>query len=122
MLNIPMPEFKCPAKHIPSDRIERLRDAVRRFESRYKTGGPLWDHQNSAMGAVGSFFNDSLEKLAAGQAASGAIVMPTGSGKTALAAEIIKATGARALILAPTVKIALQHYDELRERAPEFDV
>ncbi len=79
----------------------------------------LWDNQNSAMAAVSRFFHSSLEKLKKGETASGAIVMPTGAGKTVVAAEIARSLGLRALILAPTIDIVLQHYRELQENVPE---
>jgi len=117
-----MSKSRSAALGASSQRIERLRGAVARFESSHRSESRLWDHQASAMSAVNAFLKDSIEKLSSGKPASGAIIMPTGAGKTALAAEIVKAMDAKALILSPTVRIALQHYEELKERAPELDV
>jgi len=80
----------------------------------------LWGHQASAMDALSGFFDESVRRLREGSPSSGAIVMPTGCGKTVVAAETAKTLGLRAAVLAPTVQIALQHFEELNERAPDL--
>ncbi len=106
----------------PKERRLESKASIRRFVTYLGKGGAgLWDHQNHAMGALGEFLDKSIGTISEGACASGAIVMPTGSGKTAIAAEITKALRTRTLILAPTVKIVQQHREELALRAPGLD-
>jgi RNA polymerase sigma factor (sigma-70 family) len=100
--------------------FKRLEKAILHYNRLLEGDNSLWGHQNSAMDAVGSFLWQSMEKIREGETASGALVMPTGSGKTALTVEIARRLGLRAMALAPTVKIARQHEEELAQRAPEI--
>lgn len=100
-------------------RLERIERAASGFRLNAFPKPELWDHQNDAIDAVSGFLGESISQIKKGKCASGAIVMPPGSGKTVLAAEIAKELGLRAIVLAPTVRIALQHYEELKTRAPD---
>ena len=114
-----MPRLHAAARLLSDPQMFRQLDqAIKNFNTRVQTQG-LWDHQNSALSAVSTFLEESIGKLAIGERVSGAIVMPTGSGKTVLAAEIARTLGLRVVILAPTVKIAFQHYEELKQRMPD---
>lgn len=103
--------------HLSHERIARIGKAAEDFRKNAAREG-LWAHQSSAMDALSGFFEESVKRLSEGVPSSGAIVMPTGCGKTVLAAETARALGLRAAVLAPTVQIALQHFEELNERAP----
>src|SRR5512139_946421 len=94
-------------------KLARIRSAIRRFESQHEDMAALRDYQGTALIAVGAFFRDSMPRIEKGEVPAGAIVMPSGSGKTVLAAEIVRRLGLRSLIIAPTVKIALQDFDEI---------
>ena len=107
---------------ITAQQRTRVQEALDSFQDRFRKNGgkDLWEHQNSAIASLGYFFDRASEKISLGQTASGAIVMPTGAGKTVLAAEIVKSLGLRAMILAPTVQILLQHDQELTNRVPDI--
>lgn len=98
-------------------KVERLKAAVERFQDKALVErSSVRDYQSSALSAVSAFLERAVGKIESGRRASGTIIMPGGSGKTVVAAEIARAIGLRAMILAPTVKIAFQDYQELMER------
>ena len=100
-------------------RLGELAGAIGSFDAkRDRRGRNLRDYQRDAIAEVGRFLKEGLESLRNGDTVSGAIVMPWGSGKTIVAAEIARRLGLRALMLSPTKEILRQNELELARWNP----
>ena len=106
-------------RDIPKGQYNRVCEAIGKFHTSLENP-LLWEHQNTAIVAVSTFLDESVDRIASGENVSGAIVMPTGSGKTVLAAELSNRLGLRSLIVAPTSAIVLQHREELSKWVPQM--
>lgn len=101
-----------------SDRLDQTRrQSIHRLEDYLQTPAErkLREHQVDVM--------QSFHKFLRSGGTSGYISLPTGSGKTGLAAEFIRVLGLKTVILSPTQTILEQTHTQVTQKfAPEADI
>lgn len=84
----------------------------------------LWDSQQAVFAKCGAYLDRAVVHVMSQSTpcAFGRIIQPPRTGKTIVIGELVSATGANALVLAPTVKLVNQLAERLHEHLPTIPI